>query len=107
MKRLHAAGALLASGYLLAGCGQAAMEADFVQACMKQNNREVTEAHCKCMAHETVANMPPKFQHAMLLDMQGKKQEAEELMKGVEFEERAKFGMKQFEIVAGCMGGGG
>lgn len=103
MKRLQLLSAVLATGWL-AGCGQAALESNLAQACMKQNNPEVNETMCKCMARGTVEGLPPKFQQAMLLDMEGKKQQAQEILGDLSFEERAKFGMKQFEIVGNCMG---
>lgn len=96
---------IVAAGYLLAGCGQsAAFEAQYVKACIDAKQRDVTEQICKCMGRESAANMPPKFQQAMLLEMEGKKQQANALLEDISFEDRASMGMKQFEIVGKCMG---
>jgi len=71
---------------------------------MKNNAAEMgTEALCRCGAHEARQRLPPQHFHAMVLHMQGKKQEAEQVLGDLSFEDRAKFAMEQFEILGACL----
>ena len=71
---------------LIAGCGGGGSESEFVAACMAEGNganqgfgQEMgvdKAATCKCMAKEAKATLSAKLYRVMILDMQGKKQEA-------------------------------
>ena len=73
---------------LLVACDSGPSEAEFVAACLKEGERSVAnkalrkeagvkgDAFCKCAAKEARTNLSADAQRAMILDMQGKKQEA-------------------------------
>lgn len=87
----------------LHGCAKGGNEGQFVQACMTGPGQHNTEALCKCAAHQANTTLSgPQFQ-AMVLDMQGKAPEAERLLGDMNFDQRAAFGMKQFEILGKCV----
>jgi hypothetical protein len=90
---------------LLMGCAQGPSEAEFVQACMKSSSPQmgVTEAMCQCAAGEAKSTLPSELYSAMVLDMQGRKQEAEAAASHLSFEQRADFAMKQFAILGKCV----
>jgi hypothetical protein len=105
MNRTRIVYALVAAG-ALGGCGGGINEGEFVQACMNQKGVQmvkVTEEMCQCAARFTRENFEPKLQKAMVLNMQGKKQESEALVEGLSFEERAQFAMQQFEVIGACV----
>jgi len=98
--------ALVAAGAALGGCGGGINEGEFVKACMNQKGVQmvkVTEEMCRCAAKYSRENFDAKLQRAMVLNMQGKKQESEALVEGMSFEERATFAMKQFEVIGACV----
>ncbi len=91
-------------GVLLAGCAGGPSEGEFVQACMATSHPQlVTEAMCQCGAREAKSSLPPELYRAMVLDMQGKKQEEEASLGDLSFEKRADFAMKQFAILGKCL----
>jgi hypothetical protein len=95
-----------AAGAALGGCGGGPAAGEFVQACMNQKGVQmvkVTEEMCRCAAKQAHENLDPKLQRAMVLDMQGKKQEAEALVADLSFEERAQFAMQQFQVIGACV----
>ncbi len=73
---------------LLAACDSGPSEAEFLAACLKEGERSVAnkalrkemgvkgDAFCKCAAKEARTTLSADAQRAMILDMQGKKQEA-------------------------------
>jgi hypothetical protein len=112
MNRTRIACALVAAGaavVALGGCaGGGPGEGEFVQACMNQSQNsiqmvKVTEEMCRCAAKYSRENFDPKLQRAMVLNMQGRKQESEALVEGMSFEERAQFAMQQFEVIGTCV----
>jgi hypothetical protein len=112
MNRTRIACALVAAGaavVALGGCaGGGPGEGEFVQACMNQSQNsiqmvKVTEEMCRCAAKYSRENFDPKLQRAMVLNMQGRKQESEALVEGMSFEERARFAMQQFEVIGSCV----
>ncbi|HKQ14822.1 MAG TPA: hypothetical protein VJT80_15415 [Steroidobacteraceae bacterium] len=95
-----------AASTALGGCGGGASEGEFVQACMNQKGVQMvkmTEEMCRCAAKYSREHLEPKLQQAMVLNMQGRKQESEALVEGMSFDERAEFAMKQFEVVGACV----
>jgi hypothetical protein len=89
---------------LLGACAPGASEAEFVAACMANNAAEfATEEICRCGAREARDKLSPKHYQAVVLHMQRKKREAEELLGDLSFEERATFAMAQFEILGACV----
>ena len=62
-----------------------------------------TQAMCQCGAHEARAALDPKLFDAMVLDMQGKKQEAEALVSDMPLDQRGEFAMQQFSILGKCL----
>jgi len=106
VKRTSIVCALVTAGAALGGCGGGINEGEFVQACMNQNGVQmvkVTKAMCQCAAKYSREHLDPKLQKAMVLDMQGRKQEAEALVADLSFDERAKFAMQQFEVIGACV----
>jgi hypothetical protein len=109
MKRTRSTCALVAAGAVaaaLGGCGGGPGDGEFVQACMNQKGIQmvkVTEEMCQCAAKYSRENFDPKLQRAMVLNMQGRKQESEALIEGMSFEERAQFAMQQFEVIGTCV----
>lgn len=93
--------AAAAAGLLLSACGSGPSEAEYVQACVK--SPLATEKSCQCAARESRSSLPAHVYTAIVLDMQGKKQESEAILGKLNFDERAEFGMKQFEIVGKCL----
>ena len=105
MNRTRIVIALAAASAALGGCG-GGMEGEFVQACMNQKGVQmvkVTQEMCQCAAKYARENLDPKLQKAMVLNMQGKKQESEALVEGMSFDERAAFAMQQFEVIGACV----
>ena len=96
----------LVSVWVLSACAPGPSEAAFVQACMAQRSPGigVTEEMCQCGAREAKDTLPPKLVQAMILHMEGKKQESEALLGDMSFDDRAEFGMKQFAILGKCLG---
>jgi hypothetical protein len=92
---------------VLGACTGGPSDGEFVQACLKQSGQMVkmTEATCSCAARYARENFDPKQRQALLLDMQGRKQDAEALMEGTSIEDRGRFAMQQFEMVGRCLGG--
>src|SRR4051812_43456864 len=88
----------------LAGCGNGPSEAEFVQACLRSSQpAQVNQAICECGAREAHSKLEPATYRAMVLDMQGKPQEAEAAVSHLPFEKRAEFAMQQFEILGKCI----
>lgn len=73
---------------LLSACDSGPSDSDFVTACLKEGERGANkgmrremgikngEEFCKCGATAARASLSSDLRHAMVLDMQGKKQEA-------------------------------
>ncbi len=102
MSSIRLAAALVALGGL-GGCGTGASESEFVQACRTGPQEHTTEATCSCAAHEARSRLSAAQFHAMVLDMQGKRQEAEASLGDMSFEQRAAFAQQQFEILGKCL----
>ena len=77
----------IATVTLLAACSRSPSEAEFVAACMKEGEKGAnkmlrgemgvkSDAFCKCAATEARSSLSADAQRAMVLDMQGKSQEA-------------------------------
>jgi hypothetical protein len=91
---------------MLVACAGGASEGEFVEACLKGGSQEMaTTEICQCGAREAHARLSAQHFHAMVLDMQGKKQEAEQLLGDLSFDDRAKFAMEQFEVLGACLNG--
>jgi hypothetical protein len=106
MNRTRFVYALVAASAVLGGCGGGVNEGEFVQACMNQKGVQmvkVTEEMCRCAARHSRESLAPKLQQAMVLDMQGRKQESEALVADLSFDERAQFAMQQFEMIGACV----
>jgi hypothetical protein len=105
MKRTRSAYAFVAA-VALGGCGGGPGDVEFVQACLNQSGIQMvkpTQEMCQCAAKYSRENLEPKLRQAMVLNMQGKKQESEALVEGMSFDERAKFAMQQFEVIGACV----
>jgi hypothetical protein len=88
----------------LSACGGGLSEADFVQACMRSSSAQgATEAMCQCGAREARTSLEPRLFDAMVLDMQGKTQEAEALVGDMPLDQRGEFAMQQFSILGKCL----
>jgi len=100
----RALASVLAASSMLAACSGGPSESEFVKACLASSQAQAVDAKmCSCMAHEAKSTLSPKFYQAMVLDMQGKKQEEEALLGDMPFDQRAAFGMKQIEVLGKCL----
>ena len=108
MNRRKSMYVLVAAAAMLGGCGAGPSDGEFVQACLKQQEQgiqmvKVTQEMCQCAAKYSRENLEPRLRQAMVLNMQGKKQESEALVANLSFDERAKFAMQQFEVIGACV----
>ncbi|MGH8262808.1 MAG: hypothetical protein ACRET4_04975, partial [Steroidobacteraceae bacterium] len=98
-------------GALMAGCGGGTGE--FVDACMKESGgmggemfeREMgmkKEEFCKCGAKTAKSSLSGKAFHAMVLDMQGKKQEAYEITSKMDTQEQQQLFMGMANVFQSC-----
>jgi hypothetical protein len=88
----------------LTACGGGLGDAEFVEACLRSSSPQgATEAMCQCGAREARAALEPKLFDAMVLDMQGKTQEAEALVSDLPLDQRGEFAMQQFAILGKCL----
>jgi len=100
----RALASVLAAGGMLVACSEGPSEGEFVKACLASSQPQAVDAKmCSCMAHEAKSTLSAKFYQAMILDMQGKKQEEEALLGDMPFDQRAAFGMKQFQVLGKCL----
>ena len=110
MRAVRVAPAALVAA-LLAGCGGGTGE--FVEACMKESGgmggemfeREMgvkKEEFCKCGAKSAKSSLSGKAFHAMVLDMQGKRQEAAEITSKMDTEEQQKLMMGMATVFEKC-----
>ena len=99
---------------LLAGCGGGG-EGEFVKACMSESGgmggemfqREMgmkKEDFCKCGARTAKSTLSGKAFHAMVLDMQGKKQEAYEITSKMDSAEQHALFMGMGKVFQDCAG---
>ena len=106
----HASLVIIAA--LQAGCGGGDAGA-FVQACMnesgspagamfEQNMGVSKDAFCKCGAKTAKASLSGKAFHAMVLDMQGKKQEAYEITSKMDPAEQQQVIMGMMTVFQNC-----
>ena len=104
MRNIHRFPALTSLIAFLAACGGGLGDADFIEACMRSSSPQgATQAMCQCGAREARATLDPKLFDAMVLDMQGKKQEAEALVSDMPLDQRGEFAMQQFSILGKCL----
>ena len=110
MRALHLAPAALVAA-LLTGCGGGTGE--FVEACMKESGgmggpmfeQEMgvkKEEFCKCGAKTAKSSLSGKAFHAMVLDMQGKKQEAYEITSKMDTQEQQQLFMGMANVFQSC-----
>jgi DNA-binding transcriptional regulator YbjK len=95
-----------AATLLAAGCSGGPSDAEFVQYCMNQNGVQMvkmTEEMCQCAAKYSRENFDARLQRVMVLNMQGRKQEAEALIGDMSFDDRARFAEQQFEVIGQCV----
>jgi hypothetical protein len=102
---------------LLAACGRGPSEAEFVAACLKEGEmgankmlrREMgfnSEAGCQCAAKEAASSMSADARHSMVLNMQGKKQEAKAIVAKMSEAEQMASMSGGFELFKKCAGRG-
>jgi hypothetical protein len=100
----------------LAACDSGPSEAEFVAACIKEGERSVAnkalrkeagvkgDAFCKCTAKEARTNLSADAQRAMILDMQGKKQEAGAISSKMSNADQMAFMQGATNIFGKCVG---
>ncbi len=95
----------MAVGCALSACGGGGgpSDAEFTQACLASPAAD--QKICECAAHAARSTLSPDLYKVMVLDMQGKKQEEAALTEKMSFDQRAEFGMHQFEILGKCATG--
>lgn len=100
---------------LIGACSGAPGESDFVTACIEEGQRGVNQAFdrelgidretfCKCAAKEARATLSADAQRAMILDMQGKKQEAGAISSKMSEAEQMAFMKGAAEVFEKCAG---
>jgi hypothetical protein len=101
---------------LLTACDSGPSDAEFVAACLKEGenvaskmldkemgvNREVT---CKCAAKEARSSFSPDGYRAMILDMQGNKQEASAITSKMSEAEQLAVMKGTSDLFEKCVGG--
>jgi hypothetical protein len=98
---------------LIGACSGAPGESEFVTACLEEGQRGVNQAFsremginretfCKCAAQEARATLSADAQRAMILDMQGKKQEAGEISSKMSESEQMAFMKGVAEVFEKC-----
>jgi len=101
----------------LAACDGAPSESEFAAACMKEGQRGVNaamsremgivnrEAFCKCTAKETKAVVSADGYRWMMLDMEGKRQEAAALQAKMSESDRMDVAKAAMTVLGKCMPG--
>ena len=101
---------------LIAACNGGPSEAEFVAACMKEGEkgankalrREMgvkSDAFCKCAATEARSSLSADAQRAMMLDMQGKSQEARAISAKMSDADQMAFMKGGMAVFGKCAGG--
>jgi hypothetical protein len=101
---------------LMAACDSGPSEAEFVAACMKEGEkgankalrREMgvkSDAFCKCAATEARSSLSADAQRAMILDMQGKSQEARVISAKMSEADQMAFMKGGMAVFGKCAGG--
>jgi hypothetical protein len=101
---------------LIAACDSGPSEAEFVAACMKEGEkgankalrREMgvkSDAFCKCAATEARSSLSADAQRAMMLDMQGKSQEARAISSKMSDADQMAFMKGGMTVFGKCAGG--
>jgi hypothetical protein len=101
---------------LIAACDSGPSEAEFVAACMKEGEkgankalrREMgvkSDAFCKCAATEARSSLSADAQRAMILDMQGKSQEARAISSKMSDADQMAFVKGGMAVFGKCAGG--
>jgi hypothetical protein len=101
---------------LIAACDSGPSEAEFVAACMKEGEkgankalrREMgvkSDAFCKCAATEARSSLSADAQRAMMLDMQGKSQEARAISAKMSDADQMAFMKGGMAVFEKCVGG--
>jgi hypothetical protein len=99
-----------------AGCGGSA-EAQFAEACLQQGQNAASqmmdremharrEEFCKCGAKAARSSLSGKAFHAMVLGMQGRKQEAAEITMKMNESEQRQLLMGMGQVFQSCVQGG-
>jgi hypothetical protein len=105
-----------ASCCAIAACDGGPSEAEFVAACMKEGEkgankalrREMgvkSDAFCKCAATEARSSLSADAQRAMMLDMQGKSQEARAISAKMSDADQMAFMKGGMAVFEKCVGG--
>lgn len=101
---------------VLVACDSGPSEAEFVAACLKEGERSVAnkalrkemgvkgDEFCKCVAREARTNLSADAQRAMILDMQGKKQEASAISSKMSDADQMAFMKGAATIFGKCVG---
>ena len=101
---------------LLVACDSGPSEAEFLAACLKEGERSVAnkglrkemgvkgDAFCKCAAKEARTTLSADAQRAMILDMQGKKQEASAISSKMSDADQMAFMKGATNIFGKCVG---
>lgn len=100
---------------LLPACSGGPGESEFVAACLQEGQKSVNkaftkemgvnrDAFCKCAAKEAKSMLSADAQQAMILDMQGKKQEASAITSKMSESQQMAFMKGAMEVFGKCVG---
>ena len=100
---------------LIAGCDSGPGDSEFETACLTEGQRGANKAmrremgvkdatFCQCVAKESRAQLSADARRAMMLDMQGKKQEASAISARMNEGEQAAFMKGAMTVLEKCVG---
>lgn len=106
---------VLLLGALIAACGGGPSDSEFETACLTEGQRGAnkmlrremgvkSDAFCKCVTKESRSQLSADGRKAMLLDMQGKQQEARTITGKMNESEQAAFMKGGMAVLQTCLG---
>jgi hypothetical protein len=105
--------ALAMTAVSIAACGGGPSESEFVSACLAEGQNAVNaaftrelgverEAFCKCAGDKAGSSLSTDGQRVMILEMEGKSQEASEISAKMSDSEQQAFAQGALEVFASC-----
>ena len=106
---------VLLLGALIAACGSGPSDSEFETACLTEGRRGANqmmrremgvkdEAFCKCVTKESRSQLSADGRKAMMLDMQGKQQEARAIASKLSESEQTAFMKGAMAVLQTCVG---
>jgi hypothetical protein len=113
MLRVTSRMAIAMTAALIGACGGGPSQSEFVSACLAEGQNAVNaaftrelgverEAFCGCAGEKVRSSLSADGQRAMILEMQGKSQEAAEISSKMSESEQQAFAQGALEVFAQC-----